>query len=109
MSSYSAAPLVGVLNAGSSSLKFAFYEGERRILAGQVDGIGVHPTAKATGPDGKVLDPPSLGAKPAEHQRQGGVGGAERLRFEQLSQVDLLALGVRKLDADGLVLAEVKV
>jgi hypothetical protein len=25
-------PLIGVLNAGSSSLKFAFYEGDRRIL-----------------------------------------------------------------------------
>jgi hypothetical protein len=25
-------PLVGVINAGSSSVKFSFYEGERRIL-----------------------------------------------------------------------------
>jgi acetate kinase len=31
-------PLVGVINAGSSSVKFSFYEGERRILTGQVDG-----------------------------------------------------------------------
>jgi len=58
------APLVGVLNAGSSSLKFAFYEGERAILTGQVDGIGVRPSAKAAGADGKVLGPPDLGATP---------------------------------------------
>src|SRR5689334_5808357 len=64
MSSSSAAPLVGVLNAGSSSLKFAFYEGERAILTGQVDGIGVRPSAKAAGADGKALGPPDLGATP---------------------------------------------
>src|SRR5215831_3527572 len=29
-------PLVGVINAGSSSVKFSFYEGERPILTGQV-------------------------------------------------------------------------
>jgi acetate kinase len=38
-----AEPLVGVINAGSSSVKFSIYEGENRLLAGQVDGIGVHP------------------------------------------------------------------
>ena len=41
-----AEPLIGVINAGSSSLKFSFYEGERRILTGQVDGIGAHPAAQ---------------------------------------------------------------
>ena len=43
-------PLIGVINAGSSSVKFSFYEGERRILVGQVDGIGAHPSGSATGP-----------------------------------------------------------
>jgi acetate kinase len=28
-------PLIGVINAGSSSLKFGFYEGEKRLLAGE--------------------------------------------------------------------------
>ena len=56
-------PLVGVINAGSSSVKFSFYEGERRILSGQVDGIGAHPSASATGPDGERITPPDLGAK----------------------------------------------
>jgi hypothetical protein len=45
----SAEPLIGVINAGSSSLKFSFYDGERRLLSGQVDGIGVRPAAQAVG------------------------------------------------------------
>jgi len=51
-------PVIGVINAGSSSVKFSFYDGERRILTGQVDGIGAHPSASATGPNGEKLDPP---------------------------------------------------
>ena len=57
-------PLIGVINAGSSSLKFSFYEGERRLLTGQVDGLGARPSASATGPDGEAIAPPDLGAKP---------------------------------------------
>src|SRR6202011_2784110 len=57
-------PVTGVINAGSSSVKFSFYEGERQILTGQVDGIGAHPSASATGPNGEKLDPPDLGKKP---------------------------------------------
>ena len=40
--------LVGVVNAGSSSLKISYYEDERRVLSCQVDGIGVRPAMKAT-------------------------------------------------------------
>jgi acetate kinase len=57
-------PLIGVINAGSSSVKFSFYEGERRILGGQVDGIGVHPSASARGPNGEAIAAPDLGRKP---------------------------------------------
>src|SRR5271169_1033095 len=57
-------PLIGVINAGSSSVKFSFYEGERRILAGQVDGIGARPSASAIGPNGEKIAPPDLGTKP---------------------------------------------
>jgi acetate kinase len=57
-------PLIGVINAGSSSLKFSVYEGERRLLAGQVDGLGARPSASATGPDGEAIAPPDLGAAP---------------------------------------------
>jgi acetate kinase len=62
MSASAQEPLVVVINAGSSSVKFSFYEGESRILAGQVDGIGAHPSARATGPRGEEIAPPDLGA-----------------------------------------------
>ena len=57
-------PLIGVLNAGSSSLKFSFYESGRRLLTGQVDGLGARPSASASGPDGEAIAPPDLGAPP---------------------------------------------
>jgi acetate kinase len=57
-------PLIGVINAGSSSLKFSVYEGERRLLTGQVDGIGVRPAVTATGPDGEAIAAPDMGEPP---------------------------------------------
>jgi acetate kinase len=64
MNTTAAEPLIGVINAGSSSLKFSFYEGERRILSGQIDGIGARPSASAVGPEGEKLSPPDWGQKP---------------------------------------------
>ena len=57
-------PLIGVINAGSSSLKFSVYDGENRVLSGEVDGIGVHPAATATGPDGAPVAPPDFADAP---------------------------------------------
>jgi acetate kinase len=59
------APLVGVVNAGSSSVKFAVFEGEARLLAGQVDGIDVRPAARAFDAAGASIAPPSLDPAPA--------------------------------------------
>ena len=53
-------PVIAVFNAGSSSLKFAFYEGDHGILSGQFDGIGIRPDAKAFAADGTALEPPNL-------------------------------------------------
>src|SRR6516165_816562 len=64
MNAATSEPLIGVINAGSSSVKFSFYEGEQRILAGQVDGIGAHPSASAQGANGEKIAPPDLSAKP---------------------------------------------
>src|SRR5215471_8283322 len=64
MTAAASEPLIGVINAGSSSLKFSFYEGEKRLLTGQVDGLGVRPSASATGPEGEAIAPPGLGATP---------------------------------------------
>jgi acetate kinase len=55
-----AEPLIGVINAGSSSLKFSFYEGDTRLLSGQFDGIGARPSVSATGPDGEKITPPDV-------------------------------------------------
>lgn len=41
------ADVVGVINAGSSSLKFPLHEGDAMLLAAQVDGIGVRGGLKA--------------------------------------------------------------
>ena len=53
-------PVIAVFNAGSSSLKFAFYEGDHGILSGQFDGIGIRPAAKAFAADGTALEPPNF-------------------------------------------------
>jgi acetate kinase len=57
-------PLIGVINAGSSSLKFSIYEGERPILAANVDGIRVHLKAAATDANGKAIAPPEFAGSP---------------------------------------------
>ena len=36
-------PLIGVINAGSSSLKFSFYEGEKRLLIRAGRRLGTRP------------------------------------------------------------------
>ena len=60
------APLLGVVNAGSSSLKFAVYDGEACLLSGQVDGIGVRPGSKAKDWSGRpILGPDVAQALPA--------------------------------------------
>ena len=55
---------VGVINAGSSSVKFAVYTGDEAILHGQVDGLGVHPDVHVAGPAGEPLPPFDLGPNP---------------------------------------------
>jgi acetate kinase len=56
--------LVGVVNAGSSSLKFSVYAGDDCLLNGQVDGIGVRPAAKARTGAGEALPPPDVTSAP---------------------------------------------
>jgi acetate kinase len=61
---YVVSDLIGVINAGSSSVKFSVFEGDEAILSAQVDGIGAHPKAAARGRDGKPASPPALGETP---------------------------------------------
>ena len=81
-----------VLNAGSSSLKFQIFaiDGDRldRRVKGQIDGIGVHPRLKASGPDGAALvdrefasaDLPDLPAATTELRRWLASLGGFKLR-----------------------------
>lgn len=61
----SADGVVLVLNAGSSSLKVAAFEGERRLLRCVIEGIGTKPSARAQGAAGEALTGPVLDPAPA--------------------------------------------
>lgn len=56
------APVLGVINAGSSSLKFAVYDQDALVLSGQVDGIGVHPRIRVMGAGEEPLAAPDIGS-----------------------------------------------
>jgi acetate kinase len=56
--------VVGVVNAGSSSLKFSLFEGDHSLLDGQVDGIGVRPGFRAKDASGITLPSPDLSRPP---------------------------------------------
>jgi acetate kinase len=59
-------PVIGVINAGSSSLKFGFYQGEIRLLSGKVEGLGTRPTASAIGADGELMPVFDVAAGPSQ-------------------------------------------
>ncbi|WP_374546433.1 hypothetical protein [Rhodoblastus sp.] len=53
------ADCIAVINAGSSSIKFAIYETtveNRLVFKGQIEGIGVDPHLRIAGPDGAALN-----------------------------------------------------
>jgi len=64
---------IGVINAGSSSLKFAVFDGASRLLHGQVEGLGSHPAVEIADGNGTPLPPFPLGspapASPADAVR----------------------------------------
>jgi acetate kinase len=55
---------VGVINAGSSSLKFSLFDGDHCFLDGQVDGIGVRPGFRAKDAAGSPVAGPDLSQSP---------------------------------------------
>jgi acetate kinase len=57
-------PYIGVINAGSSSLKFALFAGETAALHGQVEGIGTHPQIHIAGPASRSLPKFEFGQTP---------------------------------------------
>jgi acetate kinase len=58
-------PLIGVINAGSSSVKAAVFAGEDRVLSCVVEGIGQRPAARAKDSSGNAIPPPALDPAPA--------------------------------------------
>jgi acetate kinase len=60
---------VAVLNAGSSSIKFALYQGDATALLfrGQIEKIGVAPSLKVRDADGKELDARNWPAEGFDH------------------------------------------
>ncbi len=56
--------MIGVINAGSSSLKFALYDREAAVLTGAVEGLGATPAAHARDGAGQAVQPPDLGPTP---------------------------------------------
>ncbi|WP_439552176.1 acetate/propionate family kinase [Falsiroseomonas sp.] len=58
-------PLIGVINAGSSSVKAAVFAGEDRVLSCVVEGIGQRPAARAKDSGGNAIPPAALDPAPA--------------------------------------------
>jgi acetate kinase len=61
---------IAVINAGSSSVKFALYDTqiiERCSFRGQVDGIGVKPRLKVANADGRVVEERDVTAQGFDH------------------------------------------
>ncbi len=86
--------VVGVINAGSSSLKISLYDGDTALLSGQVDGIGVRPGVTARDGAGAKLAVPDLAADPPGTPAEALLALLPWLR-EQLGGRPLLALGHR--------------
>jgi acetate kinase len=61
---------IDVINAGSSSVKFAVYDAEkdeRCLFRGQVEGIGVKPRLKVADADGRVVEERDVAAQGFDH------------------------------------------
>ncbi|MDB5962781.1 MAG: acetate kinase, partial [Massilia sp.] len=84
--------VIGVINAGSSSLKFTFYEGESCLLSGQIDGIGVRSASRAEDASRQPIAGPDVTSAPPATP-----GEAVMLLVPWLRQV----LGGRELSAIG--------
>jgi acetate kinase len=76
---------IAVINAGSSSVKFALYDTEmveRCSFRGQVEGIGVKPRLKVADADGRAVEERDVAAKGFDHgaaMRQSPSGAGEEI------------------------------
>ena len=86
--------LIGVINAGSSSVKFSVFDRDSLILGAQIDGLGTHPRAQATAGDNRTVAPPDLGATPPKTPSE-AIPAILRWSTAALEGRDLTALGHR--------------
>jgi acetate kinase len=87
-----------VVNAGSSSVKFQIFESSapdapRRLLKGQVDGIGARPRLRAEASDGSLLVDHSYATTEVTDVPSAAAVAAEWLR--QTPGIELIAVGHR--------------
>src|SRR3954465_13225788 len=87
-----------VVNAGSSSLKFQVFALEqgtqlRRLVRGQMDGVGTKPRLRAYGPDGAVLVDRTFA--PDQMRDLPAATEATAAWLRQSQQVELVAVGHR--------------
>ena len=61
---------IAVINAGSSSIKFALYDAvseEICLFRGQIDGIGVAPRLKVADPKGEIVEERAFASEGFDH------------------------------------------
>src|ERR1700740_3627944 len=58
---------IAVINAGSSSIKFAVYEGEAALFRGRVEGVGVSPRLRVADAAGAPIVDQNLAAEALNH------------------------------------------
>ena len=81
---------IAVINAGSSSIKFALYDAVREEICffrGQIGGIGVAPRLKVADPKGETVEERAFTSEGLDHDaamREILSVGAELLRGESL-------------------------
>jgi acetate kinase len=90
------AECIAVVNAGSSSVKFAFYDSvgdQPLLLKGQVEQIGVSPSLKANAPDGTEVDSRNWPAEGFGHAQ--AMGAILEVAREQLAGSTIKGVGHR--------------
>ena len=90
------AECIAVVNAGSSSVKFAFYDSagdQPLLLKGQVEQIGVSPSLTASAPDGTEVDSRTWPAEGFGHAQ--AMGAILEVAREQLAGSTVKGVGHR--------------
>lgn len=86
-------PSILVLNSGSSSIKFSFFEGERALVHGQISGLGIKPTIHFTVETRGTTVTQDLPAAQTNHET--ALGNLLELLATEVRDVEIAAIGHR--------------